>query len=71
MRAEVNIDITAKARDVCLSGVEDHGMRDTVIAWQPGRPCHLFWASAPRVCPTTDTKENGKWVTGSRIVSYD
>jgi hypothetical protein len=33
-----------------FQAIEAHGMSDTVIVWQPGRPCV---SSAMRVCRTT------------------
>lgn len=56
MRAEVNTGTAAMARRVCLPGVEDHGMRDTVIPWQPGRPCRLFSGICPQSMPNNLTK---------------
>ena len=56
MRAEVNTDTAAKARRVCLLGVGDHGMRDTVISWQPGRPCRLFSGVCLKSMPNNLTR---------------
>jgi hypothetical protein len=47
---EVNTASIDKARCSCLLGVEAHGMSDTVIAREPGRPCVSFFK---RVCWTT------------------
>jgi hypothetical protein len=32
-------------------------MRDTVISWQPGRPCHLFSGIRLKSMPDNRTKE--------------
>jgi len=60
MRAEVNTGTAAMARHACLLGVEDHGMRDTVIPWQPGRPCHLFSGTCLKSMPNNLTKGGGQ-----------
>jgi hypothetical protein len=70
-RAEVNTGTAAVARHVGLPGVEDHGMRDIVISWQPGRPCRLFAGICPQSMPNNLTRGGRKRTAGSRIVSYD
>lgn len=32
-------------------------MRDTMISWQPGRPCRLFSGAGPKSMPNNLTKE--------------
>lgn len=56
MRAEDNTGTAAMARRVCLPGVGDHGMRDIMISWQPGRPCHLFSGVCLKSMPDNLTK---------------
>ena len=63
-RAEVNTGKAAMARCACLLGVGDHGMRDIMISWQPGRPCHLFLGVCLKSMPNNLTK--GGWQTEVR-----